>query len=53
MLCEAMDTNQDKMGKVPARLRKLLSQLRELAGDSKKGVRGRLRDLTEAVDVGG
>ena len=51
MLCEAMDENQDKMGKVSARLRKLLGQLRELGGDSKQGVRGRLRDLTAVVDV--
>lgn len=52
MLCEAMDTNQDKLGKVTARLRKLLGQLRDLAGDSKNGVRGRLRAVAEAVDAG-
>jgi ElaB/YqjD/DUF883 family membrane-anchored ribosome-binding protein len=52
MLCDAMDANQDKLSKVNARLRKLLGQLRDLAGDSKKGVRGRLRDLAQAVDSG-
>lgn len=52
MLCDAMDENQDKMGKIPARLKKLLSQIRDLGGDSKKGVRGRLRDLAEVVDSG-
>lgn len=45
-----MEANQDKLNKVSRRVRSILNTLKELAGDNKKGVRGRLRDVKEAID---
>lgn len=50
MLNEAMEENKGKLGKVNRRIRGVLDKLRELAGDTKKGVRGRSRDVQEALD---
>ncbi|WVR08454.1 hypothetical protein IAU60_005509 [Kwoniella sp. DSM 27419] len=50
MLDEAMGTHSSQMTKVNPRIRKLLDKLRELAGDSKKGIRGRLRDVRHVLD---
>nr|ODN90075.1 hypothetical protein L203_01995 [Cryptococcus depauperatus CBS 7841] len=44
--------NSVKLGKTAPRVRRMLQLLQELGGDSKKGVRGRLRDVEEVFDEG-
>lgn len=50
MLTEAMKENRGKLRRVNVRVRKMLETLEELAGDSRKGVRGRLREVQEVID---
>lgn len=52
MLSEAITENRERIDKVNSRLRRLLQQLQDLAGDSRKSVRGRLRDIAEVIDEG-
>ncbi|WVQ86030.1 hypothetical protein IAT38_008198 [Cryptococcus sp. DSM 104549] len=49
-LNEAMSEHHAKLGKLNPRVRKALETLQELGGDTKKGVRGRLRDVADAFD---
>ncbi|WVQ63094.1 uncharacterized protein L199_001245 [Kwoniella botswanensis] len=44
------DTNLSSINKLNPRIRKILYTLRDLAGDSKKSVRGRLKDVQIALD---
>ena len=50
MLKEAMEENEAKLKKVNARTRSLLSKVFELGGDTRKSVRGRLKDVRESID---
>jgi hypothetical protein len=50
MLNEAMDENKDKLSKVTRRVRHVLEAVIEYGGDTRQGVRGRLRDVKEHVD---
>ena len=47
---EAVDANREKLSKCSKRVRLLLDQLRTLAGDPRKGVQSRLKDVAEALD---
>jgi len=50
MLQEATKENKAKLGKANARLRKILERLLEVGGDTKKSIRGRLKDVERIVD---
>jgi hypothetical protein len=50
MLNEAMEENRAKLGKVTKRVMGMLESLRELGSDTRKSVRGRLRDVQEVLD---
>ncbi|WWD20542.1 hypothetical protein CI109_105018 [Kwoniella shandongensis] len=50
LFSEAMDDHASKLHKVTPRIRKMLKTLRDLAGETKKGVRGRLRDVAGVLD---
>lgn len=55
LFIEALEADgvRAKLAKVTRRVRFILTQLELLAGDTRKGVRGRLRDVAEAVDKPG
>ncbi|ORY35857.1 hypothetical protein BCR39DRAFT_596451 [Naematelia encephala] len=50
MLKEAMEENKGKLVKVSPRIRRFLDVLLERAGDTKKSIPGRLRDVQEVLD---
>jgi len=50
MLREALQENEGEMRKVNPRIRALLRNEVEIAGDTVKGVRGRQRDLKTFLD---
>lgn len=52
-LSDAMQEHAGKLPKVGARVRGLLKALLELAGDTRKSVRGRLRDIGGVFDAPG
>ncbi|KAL1409785.1 hypothetical protein Q8F55_003782 [Vanrija albida] len=50
LFAEALQENRQKLPKVNGRIRKMMATLEELAGDTRKSIRGRLRDVQEALD---
>jgi hypothetical protein len=52
-LSDAMQEHAPKLPKIGARVRGLLNALLELGGDTRKSVRGRLRDVAGVFDAPG
>jgi hypothetical protein len=50
MLKEAMEENQAGLKKVTRKVKVMLDELLEIAGDTKKSVRGRLKDIAVVMD---
>jgi hypothetical protein len=50
MLREGMEEHRALLPKVSRKIRGMLDKLLEVGGDTKKSVRGRLRDIAEAFD---
>lgn len=50
MLKEAMEDNKGQLSKVNRRIRGILERLLDLGGDTKQGIRGRLRQIELALD---
>ena len=53
MFCEAMEEKKAGMGKVNWRVRGLLGNLKELGGDTRKSIQGRLKDIEAVMDEKG
>ncbi|KAK8850367.1 hypothetical protein IAR55_004285 [Kwoniella newhampshirensis] len=50
LFSEAMDEHVSKLHKANPRYRKILRTIKDFAGDTRKGVRGRLRDVAGVLD---
>lgn len=52
MFNEALQENSAQISKSNPRVKRMLKAMQELGGDSKKSVRGRLRDVAQFFDEG-
>jgi hypothetical protein len=50
MLNEAIEENMAGLGKITRRVRGMLEKLREMGGDTRKSIQGRLKDVEAVLD---